>query len=238
MACPRLRLGVVIPTLDEECLLPRLLDRLLAVADREDRADAVCVVDGGSGDRTRELARRGGATVVRSRPGRGVQLARGARAVSSDVLLFLHADTLPAAGAIAALRRRFEEGCQVAGMRQRIEAAGWFYRVVEWAANARVRFLGSIYGDSGLCVSRARYLAAGGFRDLSLFEDLDLSRRLGRTGAPEYIRDAELRVSARRWQREGPLRRTLANWLLTSAFLLGMSPDRLVRYYRPERRSS
>ena len=34
-----------------------------------------------------------------------------------------------------------------------------------------------MYGDSGLCVRRTAYDAAGGFRDVPVFEDLDLSVR-------------------------------------------------------------
>lgn len=232
------RLGVVIPTLDEEELLGRLLDRLGSGGEPEDLADEVLVVDGGSRDRTVELARAAGVQVIRSETGRGVQLARGAEAAQSSVLLFLHADSLPGPGALASLRRRFEDGCEAAGMRQRIEAGGWFFRLAERFADARVRFLHTVYGDSGLCVRRTLYEAVGGFREWPLFEDLDLSRRLRRAARVTYAREAVLGVSARRWQREGPLRRTLANACLTAAFFLGMSPDRLVRYYRPERRSS
>ena len=40
-------------------------------------------------------------------------------------------------------------------------------------------------------------------------------------------------VSARRWQREGPLHATLRNWMLRSAYALGADPERLVRRYAP-----
>ena len=44
---------------------------------------------------------------------------------------------------------------------------------------------------------------------------------------------AGLRISARRWQREGVLRCTLRNWMLRGLYELGVSPLRLARSYRP-----
>jgi hypothetical protein len=49
------------------------------------------------------------------------------------------------------------------------------------------------------------------------------------------VEGAELGVSPRRWEREGRLRRTFSNWLLTGLWLAGADPGRLARRYRPQR---
>lgn len=244
------RLGVVIPALDEAEVLPRLLARLRTGA-AEDRADEVVVVDGGSRDGTVELARAAGAVVVRTERGRGRQLAAGAEATSAELLLFLHADTVPAPGALVALRAAFRDpSVNATGMAQRIDAHGFLFRWIERAANARVRRFGLVYGDSGLAVRHEVYRAVGGFSDLPLFEDVDLSRRLARSapGAsssssspsspsspgdarPRFVPEARLHVSPRRWQREGVIRSTARNWLLTVGYALGVDPNRLARFY-------
>jgi glycosyltransferase involved in cell wall biosynthesis len=83
----------VIPALDEEEALPRLLDELRATVIRR-----VIVADNGSRDRTREVARAGGATVVdEPRRGYGAACLRGIaecrRATPPpDVIVFLDAD--------------------------------------------------------------------------------------------------------------------------------------------------
>ncbi len=226
-------LAVVVPTLDEARALPRLLARLLsAQIPTDDRADEVIVADGGSRDATLALAASAaGATVLRAPRGRGAQLAEGARASTRDLLLFLHADCVPADGALRALREAFRNPqVSIAALHQRIEAAGWFYRLVERAADARCR-RGMVYGDSGLALRRTAYLEAGGFRPLRLFEDVDFSRRLGRVGRVHLVEGATLLVSARRWQREGALRCTLRNWILRASYALGVSPERLARHY-------
>jgi len=236
----RARLGVVVPTLNEEELLGPLLERLLGRAPGVagslgalDRADEVVVADGGSTDRTRAIARERGARVVETPAGRGTQLAAGARELRTELVLFLHADCWPEPGALAALRGALEGPLRAAAMAQCIDARGGFYRMVEAAAGLRVRALGLVYGDSGLCVERRLYEQVGGFRPLPLFEDVDLSRRIARRSRPRLVPAARLRVSARRWRREGALRATLRNWMLQAAWLLGMPPERLLRFYAP-----
>jgi len=224
-----LRLGVVIPALNEAKSLPRLLARL-----REEGAECVLVVDGGSTDGTPELARARGAMVLSSTRGRGAQLAAGGRValeVGLDVVLFLHADCVPERGALARLREAFRDPALVASaMSQAIEGRGLFYRLVERAADARSR-RGVVLGDSGLAVRAAAYEAVGGFRPLPIFEDVDLTRRLREHGTMRLVQGATLRVSARRWQREGALRCTLRNWMLRVLYRAGVAPERCARLY-------
>lgn len=246
LAAPRaVTVGVGVCALNEAEVLPRLLTRLLerpAHADAalpRDRADRVVVADGGSSDATRDIARAHGATVLEVPRGRGVQLGAAARELltgdAPDVLLFLHADSVPAPAALAALRRAFAGGLEAAGMRQRIMASGPGMRLVERAADARVR-RGMVYGDSGLAVTPAAYLRAGGFLPLPLFEDVSLSKALRRAGARvALLDDAVLETSARRWEREGFLRCTLRNWMLRALYEVGVPPERLARRYRPHR---
>ena len=221
-----------VPTLDEERRLPRLLARLASGAP-DDRADVVVVADGGSADRTRALAEDGGCLVVDAERGRGAQLAAGARRLDTALLLFLHADCLPEPGALAALRRALSGGTLVAaGMRQRVDAQGLFYRLVERAADRRTA-RGVVLGDAGLCARRDAYERAGGFAPLPLFEDVELCRRLRALGRVGLVREATLRVSARRWRAEGALRCTLRNRILWLAHAAGVPPRRLARLYRP-----
>jgi rSAM/selenodomain-associated transferase 2 len=222
-------LSVVVPTWNEVRELPALLASLA----QQSAAHEVIVSDGESRDGTAELAAQLGARVVQARRGRGPQLASGARAARGELLVFLHADARLHAGALAAVARAFEDPALVAaGLRQHIDHGALFYRWVERAADLRVR-RGWVYGDSGLCVRRSAYDAVGGFRELALFEDLDLARRLRRHGRVAQIPSAELTISPRRWEREGRLRRTLKNWALTALWLAGVDADRLARFYAP-----
>lgn len=193
-------------------------------------ADEMIVVDGGSGDGTADLARRGGARLVRSATGRGVQLAAGAAAAAGDWLLFLHADTrLPRGWRTAADRHMAGEPGKAACFRLRLDAGEWQARMVEAGVALRVRLLGLPYGDQGLLVSRRLYEEIGGYRPLPLMEDVDLVRRIG--GFRLERLGVEATTSAERWRRDGWLRRSGRNLLCLALYRLGMSAERVARLY-------
>ena len=223
-------LSVVIPTWNEAASLGSLVDDLASLR----CAFEVIVVDGGSSDDTVAIARqRGAETLVVSR-GRGSQLAAGAAAASAGVLLFLHADVRLPIETCRALDRMVSEGAvRAAAFRLRIDASRAAYRVVEAAANLRSRLLALPYGDQGLLITRALYDHVGGFAHVPLMEDVMMARALRAHGGVRLLREHVL-VSARRWERDGVLRRSMRNLVLLTRFLSGASPRVLARSYRPE----
>lgn len=223
-------LGIVIPALNEAGSLPALLADLAALRPPAD----IVVVDGGSTDGTTDLAAAAGARVLRAAPGRGSQLLAGAAAARGAWLCFLHADVRMPEPARADLERTIADPtCDAAVWRLAIDARGWWYRAVEWGAARRHRLLGLAYGDQGLLVRRARYHAAGGYPPWPVLEDVALVRALRAGGSVRRL-PSSLLVSARRWEREGPVRTWVRNTVLVSAYLAGVPPARLARWYRPE----
>jgi hypothetical protein len=105
--------------------------------------------------------------------------------------------------------------------------------VGQGAANLRSRLLQLPYGDQGLFLRAELFRSLGGFAELPLLEDLELVRRLRRQGR---IVTAPLAVltSARRWESLGVIRATLLNQVFLLAYLLGMPPRRIARWYYPE----
>jgi hypothetical protein len=87
------------------------------------------------------------------------------------------------------------------------------------------------YGDQALFVRRVVFDELGGYRDLPLMEDVDFVRRLRRRGGRLEHADVPALTSARRWERDGWVRRTLENSLLMVLFLAGYPPERLRRRY-------
>src|SRR4051794_19560772 len=98
-----MRLSVVIPTLNESAHLPQTVAGLRAAAAGE--AFEVVVSDCGSPDGTAAVARGLGLPVVAGGACRAEALNLGARASTGDVLLFLHADSVPPAGFVGRIRR-------------------------------------------------------------------------------------------------------------------------------------
>ncbi len=223
-----MRLTIVVPALDEADNLARLLPDLAgACPDAE-----IVVVDGGSRDGTAEVvARQPGVRLLASARGRARQMNHGAGAAGGDALLFLHADTRLPGGAAAAIERALAEPGVVGGRFDvRFDSPRRVLRMVAWFMNARSRLSGICTGDQAIFVRRADFEAAGGYPDIPLMEDIELSRRLKRRGR---LRALRLRVttSARKWEREGPLRTIGLMWALRFLHFCGVAPARLHRWY-------
>ncbi|MEW6595318.1 MAG: TIGR04283 family arsenosugar biosynthesis glycosyltransferase [Thermodesulfobacteriota bacterium] len=219
-------ISVIIPARNEAAVLPALLAALAREKVRE-----IIVADGGSSDGTAETACRLGARVASSPPGRGRQMNAGAALAGGEMLLFLHADTLPPSGFSTEIQRLLADPAVILGaFRLGIAGQGAALRVIEVFANLRAR-LGLPYGDQGLFLRAADFRALGGFAPLPLLEDVELVKRLRRRGKIRLAGTA-VRTSARRWQRLGVLRTTLRNALVLLGFGLGIDPERLARFYR------
>jgi len=215
-------LCVVIPVLDRAEELTATLRSLPEVG-------RVIVVDGGSRDGSAEAAAAHGAAVVRSGPGRGVQLRVGADHADRPWLLFLHADTRLDGAAWAAIRGILAKGeAKRAGtFRLVLDDRAWQARVLEAGVRLRVALLALPYGDQGLLIHRALYEQVGGFRDLPLMEDVDLVRRLGRRRLVRL--DGTATTSAERWRRRGWARQSATNLRCLLLYLLGVAPERIAR---------
>lgn len=194
-------------------------------------ADELVVSDGGSRDRTREIAASLGAHVVEGPAGRGAQLNRGAAATSAELLLFLHADTILPPGAADAVRAAIARGCCGGGFRLRFEPTRPLLRFIGAFSNARSRLTRVALGDQAQFATRAVFEQLGGYREWPILEDLDFARRLRRAGRIALLPLA-VSTSARRFEKRGPVRTVLTNQLIWTLFACGVSPERLATLYR------
>ena len=226
---------VIIPTLNAESGLAAALTALVP-ATVEGLIREVVIVDGGSTDRTLDIADQAGASLLRSGPGRGHQLAAGAEAARMPWLLFLHADTVLEPGwerEAAAFIERVEIGQRpeaAAAFRFALDDLGFKPRVIEWGVAVRCTVARLPYGDQGLLIPKRLYRSSGGFRDLALMEDVDLIRRLGRTRT--VIFRARAVTSAIRYRRDGYLLRSLRNLGCLGLFYLRVPARVIARFYR------
>jgi len=220
------QISVIIPAINEA-------DRILRAINRswEAGVDEVIVVDGGSDDQTVAIAESGNAKVLEGPLGRAVQQNLGAQHARGEILLFLHADNWLAPSVGAQIRECLIRDDVLGGaFRQRIEANGFLYRMLEKGNAARVRWRGLPYGDQAIFMRRETFERLGGFPATKLLEDLLLMRAFRRLSSPMLL-PGPVYVHPRRWQRHGVVRQTLKNWFLLSAHALGVAPDRLARLY-------
>lgn len=190
------------------------------------------VVDGGSRDGTIEIARRvPDVTALVSAGGRAVQMNAGARAAHGRVLLFLHADTWLPDGALAAVEDALADPAVVGGRFDvRFDSPRPVLSMIAFFMNLRSRASGISTGDQAIFVRRDVFDGLGGFAEIPLMEDVELTKRLKRRGRVVALR-ARVTTAARKWQREGALRTMALMWALRFLYACGVKPARLHRWY-------
>jgi rSAM/selenodomain-associated transferase 2 len=224
----RVRLSIVVPTLDEA---PGIVATLEALQPLRAEGHEVIVVDGGSADNTLELAQPFADRAILAATGRAQQMNAGARVATGDVLLFLHADSLLPDGSQFAIATALDSGYRWGRFDVRLGGRARILKLVAAMMNLRSRMTGIATGDQGIFAEKALFAGIGGFPDIPLMEDIALCKALKRdAGRPACLR---LRVvsSGRRWERGGPWRTIVTMWRLRLAYALGADPAALARRY-------
>ena len=222
------RFSVIIPVLNEASWVGSLLRSLEPNTDVE-----VIVVDGGSTDGTREVVSEFPDVIyLHSKAGRGIQLNRGAEFATGEILWFLHADSAIPLNWKEAIIEILGKDNTVAGcFPLRFDANPWLLRFFGFLSRWNHPLV--TYGDQGFFMRRSQFESIGGFRNFPILEDVEIQCRLRRVGRWGKARIA-LTTSSRRFLTQGILRQQLKNIGIVSLFLVGASPNRLARFYRPQ----
>ncbi len=222
------QLSIIVPALDEEVTIAQALGGLAAL---RDQGAQVIVVDGGSSDATIDNARDLADLVISAPRGRASQMNAGAGLSRGALLLFLHADTSLPRDADRILREVLDSPDQIWGRFDvRIAGHHWLLSIVARMMNLRSRLTGIATGDQAIFVRKPAFDAIGGFPELPLMEDIELSQRLGRLARPIRLR-ARVVTSGRRWEKHGVVRTILLMWRLRFDYWRGVDPEELAKRY-------
>lgn len=202
--------SVVIPAFDEERYLPKCLDAVDAAARRLGQPVEIIVVDNMSHDRTADLARERGATVVQV-PEKCLSVIRnrGASAASGQYLVFVDADSCMSENMLLELRKVLDSGRYVGGGVANVRTDRLSLGIVlTFVAALPVALLTRLSCVLFYTTPEA-FHAIGGFNENRYaVEDIDFARRLrayGRTRRLRYKNLLRARVvtSARKFDEFG-----------------------------------
>ena len=227
-------LRIVMPVFNEGSTLAARMKALLPL---RKRGVEVVVVDAGSTDDTWAIASALANQVLLAPRGRASQMNAGAKDSTADALLFLHADSQLPDGADLLIAHALRAGHHWGRFDVRIDGCHAALRVVARLMNLRSRLTGIATGDQAIFVRRTVFELLGGFADLALMEDVELSTRLRRQSAPVCLQTPVI-TSGRRWEKHGVWPTIALMWWLRAAFFFGASTAALARWYgyapRPE----
>jgi len=223
-------LSIIVPARNDADALKRTLDGLAALSCRQ----AIEMIVSASGDEAATTAAVGSRAALIWPDGstRAALMNAGAAKARGDVLLFLHADSLPPANACELIQDVLQDAAVVGGaFEHQFLERDWRLRLISAVDRVRYRLTRNYYGDQGIFVRATAFRRLGGFGTLSLMADLDFSQRLKRLGRTRLIK-APLDTSGRRFLQRGPWRTALAcGWLLT-LWTLGMNTERYAERWR------
>jgi rSAM/selenodomain-associated transferase 2 len=213
--------------LNEEAAIAATLDAIRIGAPTAE----VIVVDGGSTDRSVDLARSRCDHLIAGPRGRARQMNDGAALASGDVLVFVHADTIVPPTFAADIELALDNS-RIAGGRFDIafDVRSPALDVVATMISTRSRVMRSATGDQAIFVRRKVFDRLGGYAEIELCEDVDFIRRMRRVGRLACLR-APVITSSRRWRSHGVARTIVRMWFIKSLFLVGVSPQWLKRHY-------
>jgi rSAM/selenodomain-associated transferase 2 len=221
-------ISIIVSVLNEAPLIRAFLQHLRVRASEAE----IIVVDGGSSDRTAELAAGFCDQLLRTEPGRSAQMNAGARVACGNILWFLHVDVEVPPRCLDEIARVMADP-RVAGgyFRIRLPRARFIYRLTDTFAHYAGLVLRMRCGDHGLFCRRRDFVELGGFPDVPLMEDVEFFRMLWRRGDMHSI-EGRLVASVRRYEQIGPRRLTLAYGLIAMLYVLKVPLSVLASIYK------
>jgi len=221
-------ISVVIPTYQEEDSIEHFLTYL-----QENQAGyikEIIVSDATNCSITREVVEKKQLKFVHGQKGRSIQMNNGAKAASSQILYFLHADSYPPKDfdklIVEAVEKGHGAGCFYMGFDSKhpvLRTFGWFTRFKSsWCRG----------GDQSLFIEKSLFNQIGKFdEDYLILEDSEIMPRIKKATKFNVIQD-KLTTSARRYRENGVFRLQFLFGIIHVGYRFGFSHNSLLAFYK------
>jgi rSAM/selenodomain-associated transferase 2 len=239
------RLGIVVPIYNEgEQLLP-WLQQVVSYLRDNDRLVIVDASDGSNESNASEIAptetlkdfiaNHQALHYLGADKGRAVQMNAGAEylltldAYKPELLWFLHSDSGLSKHHLNYLHR-FDLLPVWGRFDVQLSPRSFPSIIISAFINIRSRLTQVMTGDQGIFIRADIFQQLGGYANIPLMEDIEISKRL-KVLAKADCSGPILKTSARRWQKYGWIKTVLLMWQLRFMYWRGVSADKLVKKY-------
>lgn len=220
-------ISIIVPVYNEEKNIGALLEQLETLAGEYE----LLITDGGSRDRTLPII-GDRAEIIRGAKGRAAQCNAAAQQAHGDIFFFLHCDSILEADVLNKIESAVAAGAGWGCLCLRFAGRGALLAFGAWVSNLRVRLRKIVFGDQGIFITRKLFASLGGFPELPLMEDYELSLRLRRRGiAPKQINSVII-TSSRRFLEGGIFATTWQMHKLRFLYRRGMDIEQIAAKYK------
>ena len=226
-----IKFSIIVPVFHEGERINHLLEYLNRL-DSEKNLEII-VVDGVQEKDTLRAIHSNHVIKISSEKGRAKQMNAGASAANGEILIFLHADTELPGQALKKIYSLMGQKAYVGGAFDLgIKSDKFIFKVIGTLSSLRSRLNRIPFGDQAIFIRREYFNQIGGYKEIPLMEDVELMRSIKKSGDKISIFYDRVMTSPRRWEKEGVIYCTLRNWTLQALYFLGISPDKLARFYK------
>lgn len=199
-------LSIIIPTLNEEKYLPKLLD---SIKKQNFKDYEIIVADNNSKDKTRHIARKYGCRITK---GGLPPVARnnGAKITNGDMLFFIDADCIVnksfLQNALNEIKSRNLDAasCYASPISNKISDSIWFSFFNFWICVTQFFYSSASFGI--FCKKNLHEEIKGFDENIKLSEDMDYAKRAGSYGKFRILKTVKIYTSTRRFDEEGRLK--------------------------------
>lgn len=222
------KISIIVPVYNEASTIDELIDSLKQFKDYCE----IIFVDGGSTDGTNRIIEEKHRLVYSPKKGRSFQMNYGASLSEGDILLFLHADSFLPSDALNQIHKIIFQGYKVGCFKIKFDSRNILMKICGFMSNLRVRLRNIAFGDQGIFISRSYFYELGGFAEIPLMEDYQLSMDIKADGEKIALAETKIKTSERRFVKNGRLRTMARMQRLQSMYRKGEDIEIIANLYK------
>jgi rSAM/selenodomain-associated transferase 2 len=224
--------SIIIPVLHEQDTINSLITSLKQLSTK--KTIEIIVVDGSeSKDTINEITEK---SVIKltSQKGRAVQMNKGAKHASAEILIFIHADTRLPKNGLEIIQETMKNKHLVGGaFSLQIQSKHKLLQTVAAISTLRSQITQAPYGDQVHFIRKTFFENIKGYKTMPIMEDVEIMRRIKKNNGKIKILPHHVITSDRRWQKEGLLYTNLRNTIIICLYWVGIPAEKLAKFYPP-----